>query len=88
VPVVFHGPPRCGRWLPELCSAGKNRGGGAESIPDGEAVADDEEGAGEGRGVEAHPKAIAARREVAHGLLVACYPIGDGHGVGSRTTRW
>jgi hypothetical protein len=66
----------------------QNRGGGAESIPAGEAVADDEEGAGEGRGVEAHPKAVAARPEVAHGLLAACYPIGGGHGIGSRTTRW
>jgi hypothetical protein len=35
-----------------------------------------------------HPKAVVARHEVAHGLLAPCYPIGGGHGVGSRTTRW
>jgi hypothetical protein len=86
--VLVHDPPRCGRWLPELRSASKNRGAGAESIPAGEAVADDEEGADEGRGVEVHPKAVVARREVAHGLLAACYPIGGGHGIGSRMTRW
>jgi hypothetical protein len=38
----------------------------------GEAVADDEEGASEGRGVEAHLKTVMARREVAHGLLATC----------------
>jgi hypothetical protein len=70
----------------------RNRGGGERvtvgtSLAD-EVVAVDEEGAGEGRSIKAHPKAVTARREVAHGLLAACYPIGGGHGVGNRTTRW
>jgi hypothetical protein len=37
-----------------------------------EGSAGGEEGAGEGHGIEARPKAVAARCEVSHGLLTMC----------------
>jgi hypothetical protein len=42
------------------------------AAPAGRGGADGEGGAGEGHGVEAHPKAVTAWCEVVHGLLATC----------------
>jgi hypothetical protein len=60
------------RGSPPSLGRRKTEGVARLAAPVGRGGAGSEGGADEGRGVEAHPRAVVAWREVAHGLLAAC----------------